>query len=130
MTNGFIRLIGLALALGLNQLCAPIALANQDESDVIRYPLPNNNPFPIARAMGLAFDVLSAVSGGLVPAQITRDQVRNLAKDNVVSEGAKEFSDLGITPVSLEAVLPEYLWRFRPSGQYDEIKESAKTLRA
>jgi hypothetical protein len=27
------------------------------------------------------------------------------------------------------SVLPEYLWRFRPSGQYDEIKQSAKNLR-
>jgi NADH dehydrogenase len=29
----------------------------------------------------------------------------------------------------MEAVLPEYLWRYRPSGQYAAIKESAKNLR-
>ena len=50
--------------------------------------------------------------------------------DNVVSDGARTLGDLGITPVSLEAVLPEYLWRFRPSGQYAAIKESAKNLRS
>ena len=27
------------------------------------------------------------------------------------------------------AVLPEYLWRYRPSGQYAAIKDSAKNLR-
>jgi len=41
----------------------------------------------------------------------------------------KTLADLGITPVAMEAVLEEYLWRFRPSGQYAEIKESAKNLR-
>ena len=89
-----------------------------------------NIPFPVARLMGFSFDMLSIVSGGLVPAQVTRDQVRNLAKDNVVSEHCKSFADLGIEPTSMDAVLPEYLWRFRPSGQYDEIKESAKNLKA
>jgi len=88
-----------------------------------------NIPFWAARIMGGGFDILSKVSFGLIPPQITLDQVRNLAKDNVVSEGARGLSDLGVTPTSLEAVLPEYLWRFRPSGQYDAIKESAKNLR-
>jgi NADH dehydrogenase len=40
------------------------------------------------------------------------------------------LSDLGIAAVAYEAVLPDYLWRFRPSGQYDAIKESARNLRA
>ncbi len=89
-----------------------------------------NIPFWAGRAMGTAFDVLSALTGGLIAAPVTRDQVRNLARDNVVGEGARGFADLGITPTSMEAVLPEYLWRFRPSGQYDAITESAKNLRA
>ncbi|WP_050929603.1 complex I NDUFA9 subunit family protein [Aestuariivita boseongensis] len=89
-----------------------------------------NIPFWIARIMGGVFDVVNKISLGLIPAQITLDQVRNLAKDNVVSPGARGFADLGIHPTALEAVLPEYLWRFRPSGQYDAIKESAKNLRA
>lgn len=88
-----------------------------------------NIPFPVARLMALGFDALNFVSFGLIPAQITRDQVKNLARDNVVPGGAKGLADLGIRPTALEAVLPEYLWRFRPSGQYEEIKESAKNLR-
>ncbi|WP_375568085.1 complex I NDUFA9 subunit family protein [Seohaeicola saemankumensis] len=88
-----------------------------------------NIPFPVARVMGFGFDMLNKVTLGLVPAQITRDQVRNLARDNVVAEGAKGFADLGIEPVSLEAVLPDYLWPYRPSGQYAAIKASARNLR-
>jgi NADH dehydrogenase len=88
-----------------------------------------NIPFPVARLMGFGFDMLNKITLGLVPAQITRDQVRNLARDNVVTEGAKGFADLGIEPVSLEAVLPDYLWPYRPSGQYAAIKASAKNLR-
>ncbi|WP_299651107.1 complex I NDUFA9 subunit family protein [uncultured Tateyamaria sp.] len=89
-----------------------------------------NIPFWAASIMGFGFDLLNTISLGLIPAQITRDQVRNLRNDNVVAEDVKGFSDLGITPTALSSVLPEYLWRFRPSGQYDAIKESAKNLRA
>ena len=88
-----------------------------------------NVPFFVGRIMGFGFGVAKTLSLGIVPAMITTDQVKNLAKDNVVSAGAKTLADLGVEPVALEAVLPEYLWRFRPSGQYDAIKESAKKLR-
>jgi uncharacterized protein YbjT (DUF2867 family) len=89
-----------------------------------------NVPFGVARVMGFGFDMLQAVTLGLIENKmITRDQVRNLARDNVVAPGARGLSDLGITPTAMEAVLPEYLWRYRPSGQYAAIKESAKNLR-
>lgn len=86
-------------------------------------------PFWVARALAVIFDCVRWLSGGLVRPPITRDQVRALARDNVVSDGARGFADLGIVPVSLEAVLPEYLWRFRPQGQYDDITASAKNLK-
>ncbi|PTX57916.1 NADH dehydrogenase [Litoreibacter ponti] len=89
-----------------------------------------NIPFFIGRIMGTSFDVLSFISGGLIKGPVTRDQVRNLAVDNVVSGETRTFADLGIEPVAMEAILPSYLWRFRPSGQYDAIKESASNLRA
>ncbi len=89
-----------------------------------------NIPFFAASIMGGAFDLLQAVTLGLFQnGMVTRDQVRNLRADNVVTPGAKGFADLGITPTAMEAVLPEYLWRYRPSGQYAAIKESAKNLR-
>ena len=89
-----------------------------------------NVPFFAARAMGFGFDMLQVFTLGLIENKmITRDQVRNLARDNVVSPGAKGFADLGIIPAAMDAVLPEYLWRYRPSGQYAAIKDSAKNLK-
>jgi uncharacterized protein YbjT (DUF2867 family) len=88
-----------------------------------------NIPFAVAKVMGYLFDLAHTVSLGLIPAPITRDQVHNLRNDNVVSGGAKGFADLAIEPVAMSTILPDYLWRFRPSGQYDAIKESARNLR-
>lgn len=89
-----------------------------------------NLPFFVARSMGFGFDLLQRVTLGLVENRmLTLDQVRNLARDNIVSPGAKGFAELGITPVAMDAVLPEYLWRFRASGQYAAIKASAKNLK-
>ncbi|MDJ0825068.1 MAG: complex I NDUFA9 subunit family protein [Rhodobacter sp.] len=89
-----------------------------------------NIPFWVARIMGGAFGALEMISGGLLKGPITSDQVRSLRVDNVVAEGARGLEDLGITPTAMETVLPEYLWRFRPSGQYAAIKDSAKKLKA
>jgi len=89
-----------------------------------------NVPFFAASIMGFTFDMLQAVSFGLIPNKmITRDQVRNLRHDNVVSNAVLGFTDLGIDPTAMEAILPDYLWQFRPSGQYSAIKESAQNLR-
>ncbi|MFP7672475.1 complex I NDUFA9 subunit family protein [Marivita sp. S0852] len=89
-----------------------------------------NIPFFMASIMGAVSDLVNKISFSLIPSMITRDQVKNLRNDNVVSGQVKTFETLGIQPVTLESVLPEYLWRFRPSGQYSEIKESAKNLRS
>ena len=51
---------------------------------------------------------------------LTIDQVRLLKKDNVVATTAAGLSDLGITPTSVEAVIPSYLWRYRAKGEYAE----------
>jgi uncharacterized protein YbjT (DUF2867 family) len=90
-----------------------------------------NIPFFAASVMGAGFDFLQFVTGGLIPnGMITRDQVRNLKVDNVVTPGARGFAELGISPTAMATVLPDYLWRYRPSGQYEAIKESAKNLKA
>ena len=47
---------------------------------------------------------------------LTRDQVRLLKKDNVATPPG--LDELGITPASVEAVVPSYLWRYRPKGEY------------
>ncbi|WP_297778619.1 complex I NDUFA9 subunit family protein [uncultured Roseovarius sp.] len=89
-----------------------------------------NIPFGVAAILAGVMELVQTVTLGLIPPQITRDQVRSLRVDNVVSEQAKGFDSLGISPMALGAVLPDYLWRFRPAGQYSAIKESAKNLRA
>jgi len=60
---------------------------------------------------------------------LTRDQISDLQRDNVVAPGARGLNDLGIVPTPMALILPSYLWRFRPAGQYALIKESAKGLR-
>jgi uncharacterized protein YbjT (DUF2867 family) len=76
-------------------------------------------PWSAARIMGRV--------GELAPGQpLTRDQVRMLRFDNVVSEDAKAdgrtLAGLGIEPTALEIVLPTYLARFREQGQFTQIR--------
>lgn len=88
-----------------------------------------NIPFGIAKLMAIGFGVGRTLSLGLVRGPMTTDQVKALKIDNVVSDDAQGFDALGITPTAMDVILPDYLWRFRPSGQYDAIKESAKNLK-
>ncbi len=87
-------------------------------------------PFFVAGVMGKSLDLLKAITFGLFPNNIlTQDQVKNLQRDNIVSTDANDLSDLEIRPTAMETVLPEYLWRYRVSGQYASIKDSAKGLK-
>ncbi len=73
-------------------------------------------PFGLAKLQAI---FLQFAPGAL---KLTPDQVELLRNDNVVSEAAKSASltleGLGITPDSMEAIAPQYLWRFRPAGQF------------
>ncbi|MEE9347182.1 MAG: complex I NDUFA9 subunit family protein [Robiginitomaculum sp.] len=73
-------------------------------------------PWPIANLMGL----IGEISGKFpfVTPFLTRDQVKDLRSDNVVSDSAKDLSDLNIRPESIEAVVPDYLKRYRKAGQF------------
>jgi NADH dehydrogenase len=57
---------------------------------------------------------------------LTRDQVELLRTDNVVSEAAaheqRTLRGLGITPESMQAIVPAYLWRFRRAGQFRGLR--------
>lgn len=60
---------------------------------------------------------------GLLPnPPLTSAQVELLKSDNVVSQAAidegRTLEGLGVTPQALDAILPSYLWQFRPAGQY------------
>ncbi|MYE03240.1 MAG: complex I NDUFA9 subunit family protein [Alphaproteobacteria bacterium] len=51
-------------------------------------------------------------------APITPDQVELLKYDNVVSEGAAGFAELGLEPQDIETVIPAYLDRFRTGSPH------------
>jgi uncharacterized protein YbjT (DUF2867 family) len=73
-------------------------------------------PFGLARLQSVLLQFAPA------PFTLTPDQVELLRSDNVVSDAAKAagltLEGLGIAADSLEAVAPQYLWRFRPAGQF------------
>jgi NADH dehydrogenase len=73
-------------------------------------------PFGLAKLQSVFLQFAPA------PFTLTPDQVELLRSDNVVSDAAKAagltLEGLGITPDSLEAIAPQYLWRFRPAGQF------------
>jgi len=71
-----------------------------------------NVPFGLAK--------FQAAFLGLLPKPpLTMDQVRLLQSDNVVSHGAPGLPELGVTPTTVEAIVPAYLWRFRKTGEFE-----------
>lgn len=85
-------------------------------------------PFPLARLQARILEIVNTLTLGLLPDELmlTRDQVTLLEIDNVVSKQAKAegrcFEGIGITPTSVEAIVPSYLWRFRKTGQFDTAR--------
>ena len=74
-------------------------------------------PFGIASLIGSVSSMIPFVKPAL-----TSDQVKLLKSDNVVSEAARAegrtLEGMGISPVSLESILPTYLVHYRPHGQF------------
>ncbi|AOG05156.1 complex I NDUFA9 subunit family protein [Bosea sp. RAC05] len=85
-------------------------------------------PFPVARIQARILELVDTLTLGLLPdaIKLTRDQVTLLESDNVVSAAAlaegRSFEGLCIAPVSVEAIVPSYLWRFRKAGQFDTAR--------
>ena len=88
-------------------------------------------PFFAAKIMAFVLDLIGKVTGvfGLPNSQLTRDQVKLLEKDNVAAADAQGFEALGISPAAVESIVGEYLYAYRPYGQYDAITESAANLK-
>lgn len=90
-----------------------------------------NLPFFVGTIMGKSLDLAQFLSFGLFTNSVlTADQVKQLKRDNVVSDGAKTLADLNISPTGVEAVVDQYLYQYRPYGQYAELTESAKNLKS
>jgi NADH dehydrogenase len=75
-------------------------------------------PFALAKIKAL---FLQFAPGAL---KLTPDQVMLLQRDNVVSDAARAagltLEGLGIAPDSMQAIAPQYLWRFRAAGQFQK----------
>ena len=87
-----------------------------------------DTPLWIARSKAWAFELFEKLTGGLFPAMITRDQIRLLASDSVVADGAAGFEALGITPTAVDSVLEEYLYCYRANGQFAANTDASKKI--
>jgi NADH dehydrogenase len=92
-----------------------------------RHPPLVHLPFVFAHPIGLltnwAFKLMPFADPPL-----TGDQVTLLKRDNVVGadSSAGTIQDLGVAPLeSVEAMVPSYLWRFRPYGQFQTKQNPA-----
>ena len=103
------------------ELGGPEVLTMREIMEIILHTIERNRmlvalPFGLAKLQAL---LLQFAPG---PLKLTPDQVELLRSDNVVSEAAKAagltLEGLGIAPDSLEAIAPQYLWRFRKAGQF------------
>ena len=84
-------------------------------------------PFGLAKLQAAVFELVSKIPlRFLSKPLLTRDQVELLRYDNVVSDAARgdgrTLEGLGITPRSVAAIVPSYLWRFRKSGQFSRSR--------
>ena len=82
-------------------------------------------PFSLMHYPAAATETAAGLLMGLFPKTLlmTRDQLKLLRSDNVVSAAAKAegrtLEALGIEPRSIESIVPTYLYRFRKHGQFD-----------
>lgn len=93
-------------------------------SETGRSPVLLPVPWPVAELIGSVGD-LQTVLAPVIPPLLTTDQVRMLRENNVVSKDASSLQDLGIEPTPVKSVVPDYLWRFRPGGQFSSRKATA-----
>ncbi len=75
-------------------------------------------PFPVASLIGFFGEFAKFVP--FVEPPLTRDQVRLLKHDNVVSEGALTLAALGVEAQTVESVVPAYMVPYRRYGQFAE----------
>ena len=90
-------------------------------SVIYRKKLIINLPFWLAKAMCPLILILNKLTFKKIPLLITEDSVKQLKYDNIVSEEYMSFEDLEIKPKSLDLILPSYLKRYRPRGNFSDL---------
>ena len=84
-----------------------------------------------ARFLASVLDFVQFASMGLFANRtLTRDQVKQLADDNVLTGAHPGFEAFGIVPRAMDGILETYLYAHRPKGQYTRLTESARDLRS
>ncbi len=83
-------------------------------------------PYPIASLIGLGGEIFGALP--FVEPFLTRDQVQLLKRDNVVSDKVGTIEDFGVTPKSVESILPSYMVQYRKYGQFNEEEAPVSPL--
>ncbi len=82
-------------------------------------------PWAVARVQAFLLELVNMLSLGIWPdwLTVTRDQIALLQSDNVVTQNAidegRTLQGLGISPESIETIVPTYLYRFRKAGQFN-----------
>ncbi len=91
-----------------------------------KFPLPFFIAQPIGYMFGALWRFVPPLSfGWLGMPPFTGDQVELLRSDNVVADGALTIKDLGLSELeTVESIVPSYLWRFRPYGEFHQPKEA------
>ncbi|MBM3617189.1 MAG: complex I NDUFA9 subunit family protein [Alphaproteobacteria bacterium] len=92
--------------------------------EILQYILEvTNRPKTRLASLPFCFAGLAAAFTGWLPgAPLTSDQVKQLRSDSVASKGAKGFAELGITPASVESIVPTYLARYRGKDTTAPVK--------
>ena len=90
-------------------------------SIIYRKKLIINLPFWLAKAMCPIILILNKLTFRKIPLLITEDSVKQLKNDNIVSKEYLSFEDLEIKPKSLDLILPSYLKRYRPKGNFSDL---------
>jgi len=78
-------------------------------------------PFVLAELIGVAGQIQALV----MPPILTVDQVALLHFDNVADHGLPGLAELGVTPTTVEAILPTYLRRYRKGGEFADAMAAA-----
>jgi uncharacterized protein YbjT (DUF2867 family) len=75
-------------------------------------------PWGLASLQAAFLEVPAKIIPFLPDPPLTRDQVKLLKRDNVVTPNAMTLRDLGIEPTAVEAILPSYMDQYRRGGWF------------
>lgn len=81
-------------------------------------------PFGVASMIGSVASMIPLITPPITPDQVTLLKVDNIVSPEAEAEG-RTLAAMGIRPTMLTSVLPSYLVRFRPHGQFSGTGKAA-----